>query len=232
MDRTRYQTGSLAPLLRWLAERAQHFMTPPQQLAQAQAQAQADGRLPPGRAQLPVLCMKVKSGKRTADFGWIHGFFPGVTPLQKGFFNYFVLSGLYCGWSSAEVQAGEAPVADAANPAPEEPAGTFIMFCIRAIVQLSGVLRRYLLSSTWGAGLIRDLFLSVDFEMYVRSTKGCIPVKLFFLYVIEPLLNFSVFTILFQLIQLKPLQKHLLKEQILCHHTQMLNYHKIHFGPL
>ncbi|KAG0566162.1 hypothetical protein KC19_7G043100 [Ceratodon purpureus] len=66
-----YQTGSLAPLLRWLAERAQQFMTPPQQLAQAQAQPQpqADGRLAP------------------------------------------------------EVQAREAPGADAANPAAEEPTG-------------------------------------------------------------------------------------------------------------
>lgn len=44
-----YQTGSLAPLLRWLAERAQHFMTPPQQLAQAQAQP--DGRPAP---EVPV----------------------------------------------------------------------------------------------------------------------------------------------------------------------------------
>ena len=36
-----------------------------------------------------------------------------------------------CGWFSAEVQAEEALVAAAANPAAEEPPGTFVVFSCR-----------------------------------------------------------------------------------------------------
>jgi hypothetical protein len=45
-------------------------------------------------------------------------------PLQEDCFSF-------CGWFSAEVPAREAAVADVANRAAEEPAGTFVMFPYR-----------------------------------------------------------------------------------------------------
>ena len=51
----RYQTGSLAPIVRWLAVRAQHIMSAPQEPPQIRPNAQPA----PGRANVTVLAQEI-----------------------------------------------------------------------------------------------------------------------------------------------------------------------------
>lgn len=119
----RYQTGSLAPIVRWLAVRAQHIMSAPQEPPQIRPNAQPA----PGRANLTVLAQEfsvtrciiclvahVWSLKRVCKYDVWYSTVSLWCTLKRteSFGKYF-----------AAVLAGEPQGDEMADPAPADPAG-------------------------------------------------------------------------------------------------------------